>query len=196
VIPIEEQVKIFSQRLAPILRRHEMEHLPNETRVEFAGPHHRITISFDWRDQLFDCYLQVTKSYRLDAALTSSERIDMEEEMRTLGTNFYRRADVLSKYVRIAWGRMIGPGWKSMSLLRSAVHHLEPTIGPLPRTRHVIDVLVAGHTPSREVIDEAHDEALSHFLRNLDAASEPTELGKEIDSRLMAPLEQLLLEVE
>ncbi|MCC7435570.1 MAG: hypothetical protein IT363_12865 [Methanoregulaceae archaeon] len=193
MIPIEEQVKVFSQRLAPILRSHEMEHVPHETRVEFVGPHHQITISFDWRDQLFECYLQVTKSYRLDAVLTSSERIDMEEEMRTLGTNFFRRADVLSKYVRVAWDRMGGPGWKSMSLLRSAVHELEPTIGPLPRTRHVIDALIAGATPSRELLDEAHDEALSHFLRNLDAESEPTELGKEIDSRLMAPLEQLML---
>lgn len=196
MIPIEEQVKVFSQRLAPILRGHEMEHVPHETWVEFAGPHHRITISFDWRDQLFDCFLKVTTVYRLEAVLTSSERIDMEEEMRTRGINFYRRADVLSKYVRVAWDWMVGPGWKSISLLRSAVHHLEPTLGHLPRTRHAIDVLVAGHTPSREVIDQAHDEVLSHFSRNLDAESEPTELGKEIDSRLMAPLEQLMLLVE
>ena len=196
MIPIEEQVTVFSQRLAPILAAYDMVSVPHETRVEFAGPHHRITISFDWRDQVFDCYLQVTTGCRLDAALTSSERNEMEEEMQKLGTNFYRRADVLSKYIRIAWDRMVGPGWKLMSLLRAAVHHLEPSIGPLPRTRTLIDALIAGDTLRREVIDEAHDEILSHFLRNLDAESEPTKLGKEIDSRLMAPLEQLMLLVE
>lgn len=76
-----------------------------------------------------------------------------------------------------------------------AIDDLEPKIGTLERARTVLVEYRTTGVLRRATVEAAHEEALGHFLNHLDPASEPTELGKEIDSRLMAPLEQLLLEV-
>lgn len=192
MIPIEEQVTIFAQRLAPILRDHEMVPVPHELAVQFFGPRHRISISYDERDQRFSCHLQ---AYELEAILTPEER-DAMEEMRTRGVNFYRQADVLAKYIRLAWGRMVTPSNVILVSLRVAVEYLEPKLGPLPASRKILDCQVAGEPVPRELIELALDEATTHLVNNLKADSEPTPLGKEIDDRLIGPLAMLLIATE
>lgn len=193
MISLEEQVTIFAQRLAPILRDHEMVSVSHEHAVQFSGPRHRISISYDERDQRFSCHLQ---AYSLEAILTPDERDAMHEEMRTHGVNFYRQADVLAKYIRLAWGRMVAPGNAILVSLRIAVEHLEPKLGPLPAARRILDCQVAGVPVPRELIELALDEATSHLVNNLKADSEPTPLGKEIDDRLIGPLAMLLIATE
>lgn len=77
-----------------------------------------------------------------------------------------------------------------------AIEDLEPKIGKLKRARALLVEYRATGALGRSIVEAAHEEALAYFHNHLDPASEPTELGKEIDSRLMAPLEQLLLEFE
>ncbi len=77
-----------------------------------------------------------------------------------------------------------------------AIDDLEPKIGKLERARAVFAEYQSTGALSRATVESAHEEATGYFLDHLDNSWEPTQLGKEIDSRLMAPLEQLMLVVE
>lgn len=77
-----------------------------------------------------------------------------------------------------------------------AIDDLEPKIGKLERATALLVEYRTSGAISRATLEAAHEEATGYFLDHLDNSWESTQLGKEIDSRLMAPLEQLMLKIE
>lgn len=188
MISIEEQVKAFEQRLAPILGDHEMKLVPRSDVVQFGDRRHGIAIAFDEREQQFTCYLQQGPSYKLEDVLTHEESDKMFAELSRTSGNFYHQADVIAKYIRVAWPRMSTLGSRILVSLSVAQKELGPHVGDLPKLRDLLAGQASDEPAMRELISEAYGEVLGlQFDRSL------SHLSTEIDQRLLSMIEELYL---
>lgn len=188
MIPIEEQVKIFAQRLAPILGAHDMKLVLRPDVVQFGDRKHGIAISYDGLDGHFTCYLQQGPYYRLEDILTREEGEEMLAELIRASGNFYHQADVIAKYIRVAWPRMSTLGSRLLVSLGVALKELEPQVGALPALHMLLEGPASDESVMRELIGEAYGETLGlQFDRSL------SHLSKEIDARLLKVIEELYL---
>ncbi len=188
MIPIEEQVKIFAQRLAPILIAHDMKLVLRPDVVQFGDRRHGIAITYDGRDQQFTCYLQQGPYYKLEDILTREEGEEMCAELGRASGNSYHQADVIAKYIRVAWPRMSTLGSRLLVSLGVALKELEPQVGALPALHKLLEGPASDESVMRELIGEAYGETLGlQFDRSL------SHLSKEIDARLLKVIEELYL---
>lgn len=179
---------MFAQRLAPILRDHEMEHVSRPDVVQFGDRRHGIAISYDERDQHFTCYLQQGPYYMLDDILTRDEGKELSAELSRTSGNFYHQADVIARSIRLAWPRMSALGSRLLISLSVALQDLEPRVGALPALRKLLEGQVDDEPAMRVLISAAYGETLGlQFDRSL------SHLAKEIDERLLRVIEELYL---